>query len=124
MLDRYFSLAICQNQVVIYTYKRINGNEVNDKLYKYDIQATDDGYEPYALKESVKINHWGSLLSKEPLIVDENGWFYLETNVNFHEYPFIALTEKDYLKHSSSELTLLIDNYTNINLHYGNQSLL
>lgn len=124
MSDRYFSLAICQNQVVIYTYKRINGNEVNDKLYKYDIQATDDGYEPYALKESVKINHWGSLLSKEPLIVDENGWFYLEPNVNFHEYPFIALTEKQYLKFTNKKLIELIYDNTNVSLHYGNQTLL
>lgn len=94
-MSQQLKLAICKNQLVALTYGRIANDELKDGLYKYDIQSTDDGFEPFAIKEHVLVNHWGTLVSRVPLPVDDSGWLILEES-DFVELNRMILTQDDY----------------------------
>lgn len=66
MKSEMFNLAICKGHLVAFTYGRLSNNEVLNGLHKYDIQSSDDGFEPSAIKPSILVNHWGTLVSRVP----------------------------------------------------------
>lgn len=95
---RNFSLAICNNNLVAYSYDRLNREDIGDfVLYKYEIQSSDDGFDPESLRLNVLTNHWGTLISSVPLLSDSNERIYLD-NDNFIEFPHILVSEEEYIK--------------------------
>ena len=97
MKTEIFNLAICRGNLVAFTYGRFSEQEIMDALYKYDIQSSDDGFEPAALKSTIHVNHWGTLISKVPLSLDESGWMLFQDDSDFIELPFMQLTQDEYL---------------------------
>lgn len=96
-MNQNLKLAICKNHLVAFTYGRMASNELRDGLYKYDIQSTDDGFKPFAIKEHILVNHWGTLVSRVPLSVDDSGWLVLDES-DFIELNRMILTQEDYEK--------------------------
>ena len=96
MKAEMFNLAICKGHLVAFTYGRISSNDVLNGLHKYDIQSSDDGFEPSAIKPSILVHHWGTLVSRVPLPLDESGWLMLDDDKDFIELNRMILTQKEY----------------------------
>ncbi len=96
MKDHNFKLAICKGHLVAFTYGRIKQNQLNTSLYKYDIQSSDDGFEPSAIKPTIHVNHWGTLVSRVPLPLDDSGWLMLDHPEDFTELQRMIITQEQY----------------------------
>lgn len=97
MKNKNLVLAVCKGHLVAFTYDRIQSDELLDGLYKYDIQSTDDGFDPIAIKEHIFVNHWGTLISKVPLPLDSHGWIMFENDTDFIELPHMVVKQEEYL---------------------------
>lgn len=105
------ALAKCKGQIAAFTYRRLRKDDVVEGLYKYDIQSSDDGFEPASIKEHVLVNHWGSLISRDPLPVDDNGWLFLEDG-DFVQLPYLYVSQKEYKNLSTDIIDELLRNET------------
>lgn len=104
MNDEKLKIASCKGTLVAFTYGRLKKNDVQTGLYKYDIQSSDDGFSPIALKESIIVNHWGTLLSRVPFSVDKHGWFLLNNADDFIEHPSLHLTQSEFMNLSNETI--------------------
>ena len=111
MREIMYNLAIVQNQPAIYTYARVYESQIDFSLYKYDIIASDDGFDPIAIRDEVLVNHWGSLICKEPLIVDIDGWFNIKDRNDFEEYPNISINIEKFMSLNDDEFFQLINDH-------------
>lgn len=109
MKTEIFNLAICKGSLVAFTYGRLSQKDVMDGLYKYDIQSSDDGFEPAALKPTIHINHWGTLISKVPLPLDKSGWVLFQNASDFSELPLMQLTQDEYLNLSEDVIQTFLN---------------
>ncbi len=95
MMESNLALAKCNGQIIAFTYRRLRKDDVLEGLYKYDIQSSDDGFEPASIRQHIMVNHWGSLVSRDPLPLDENGWLFLEEN-DFIQLPYLFVSQQEY----------------------------
>ncbi len=100
--NRKYNVVSINNKLALLTYGRIKTSETLDGLYKYDIQSSDDGFDPSAIRKTIMVNHWGSIILKEPLLLDENGWLYLNDN-NFKYLDNQRLSQKEFKSLSTKE---------------------
>ena len=110
-MESNLALAKCKGQIVAFTCRRLRKDDVVEGLYKYDIQSSDDGFEPASIKEHVLVNHWGSLISRDPLPVDDNGWLFLEDG-DFVQLPYLYVSQKEYKNLSTDIIDELLRNET------------
>lgn len=110
-MESNLALAKCKGQIVAFTYRRLRKDDVVEGLYKYDIQSSDDGFEPASIKEHVLVNHWGSLISRDPLPVDDNGWLFLEDG-DFVQLPYLFVSQQEYKNLSADIIDELLRNET------------
>ena len=96
MKSHNLKLAICKGHLVAFTYGRIKHDQLNANLYKYDIQSSDDGFEPSAIKPTIHVNHWGTLVSRVPLPLDDSGWLMLDHPEDFTELQRMIITQEQY----------------------------
>lgn len=61
---------------------RIDRNTLPDSLYAYDLRDECDG-EPNELKSFVLVNHWGTVIVKEPIEGAESGVELTPDDYNF-----------------------------------------
>lgn len=60
------------------TSLRIKEEERDPNLYYYDIRHSDEDFgEPAEIKEFVLVNHFGTLITEEPLDLGEEGFYIL-----------------------------------------------
>lgn len=72
----------------IFTSLRIDRDKLPQGVFAYDIRhADEDGMEAAEIAKYVLVNHMGTVLTKEPLDLDENGSMILE------EYDFCFAAE-------------------------------
>ncbi len=99
-MNHMFNVGLVNGIPVLYTYYRINKNLYDDRLHLYDIQSLDDGMTPKNLAPFVRIHHWGSVISKVPLV--EEGQYAIDI-----EDTFVETDEYMYLdEYLSTELVL------------------
>lgn len=110
-MESNLALAKCKGQIVAFTYIRLKKDDVLNGLHKYDIQSSDDGFEPESIKEHILVNHWGSLISRDPLPLDENGWLFLEEN-DFVQLPYLFVSQQEYKNLSTAITDELLRNET------------
>ncbi len=89
------------NLEAIFTNSRIDRLTVPDGLYAYDLRDACDG-EPNELRETVFVNHMGTVITKEPIIGAEFGM-----DVRFHNYNFIGdpITLEEFMETQNEEMT-------------------
>lgn len=102
MGDITYSVVNVTGKLCLLSYGRIKKEDLDPTLFKYDIQSTDDGFEPSAIKKFVLVNHWGTLITKDKLELDEYGWLFLD------DHDFIHLSDEylsinDFLKLSDEQ---------------------
>ena len=88
------------NQDSIFTNARIDRTTVPEGLYAYDLRDACDG-EPNELRETVFVNHMGTILTKEPIIGAEKG-----IDIGFNNYNFIgdSITLEEFMETQKEEM--------------------
>lgn len=66
----------------LFTNMRIDRNTLPDGLYAYDLRDEGDG-EPNELKSFVLVNHWGTVVVKEPVEGVDSGVELTPDDCNF-----------------------------------------
>lgn len=74
-----YELAEIDNKVVLFTNMRLDRDTVPEGICCYDVRDSDNLDGSMAqIKPFVLVNHWGTILSKEPFPMDESGSYYPE----------------------------------------------
>ena len=86
MTDEKLEVIEILDRVALFSNGRIADNDVPTGLYKYDLRQSDDGDTFVTVEPRVKVNHGGTVLLKEALEFDENGYIELDedTSPNFN----------------------------------------
>lgn len=94
--EESFELMEMLGQIVLFTNMRIDRDTVPKDLYVYDVRHDDDCTgEICEIKPSIMVNHWGTIICKEPIcmdgywhskIVDKYDYSYLADCVKLDEY--------------------------------------
>lgn len=72
-----YMLAEIDGKPVLFTNMRLDRDTVPDGLYCYDARDSDSLDGSFAeIKPHVMVNHWGTVLSREPFPLDEHGSYY------------------------------------------------
>ena len=109
--EENYELMEMLGQTVLFTNMRVDRSTVPEGLYAYDVRHDDDCTgEICEIKPSVMVNHWGTIICKEPIemdevwhskFVDEGDYCYLGDTAKLDEY-FNA----DYSEEQSEELEM------------------
>ena len=108
--DGKFELVMLDDYPVLFTCDRMNRENIPPNLFCYDVRH-DDECQGIAceVKPIVALNHWGTILSKVEIPMDE-GSYYPEKDINyFGEY----LTIEEYLQ---KDLSLLMQEENEMNM--------
>lgn len=84
----------------LFTCLRIDRKTLPDGLYAYDLRDSDDcDGAPSELKTFVVVNHWGTVITKEPIegadegiVLDEDDYNYLGEDMMLGEFANSAPT--------------------------------
>lgn len=71
--DDIYELMELFGQTVLYTCARIDRDSVPAGIYAYDLRDDCDGI-PYEIAPLVYVNHYGTVLCKSPLNMNDNGY--------------------------------------------------
>ena len=88
-----YELTEIDGRPVLFTNMRLNRDTVPAGIFCYDVRDSDalDG-SMAEIKAVVVVNHWGTILCKDPFPVDEYGsyypkdWGYLGKNMSLEEF--------------------------------------
>ena len=90
--ERY-ELAEIDGNIVLFTNMRLDRDTVPEGLFCYDVRDSDDLDGSMAeVKPFVMVNHWGTILSKEPFPLNKlesyypNDWCYLGEIITLAEF--------------------------------------
>ena len=90
-----FELMELFGKTVLFTNMRVDRSTVPDGLYVYEVRDEDCTGEICEIKPFVMVNHWGTIICKEPIeldtkwnsrFVDKNDYSYLGDDVRLDEY--------------------------------------
>ncbi|MBP5431944.1 LPD28 domain-containing protein [Ruminococcus sp.] len=94
--EESFELMNMLGQYVLFTNMRVDRDTVPQDLYVYDVRHDYDCTgEICEIKPSVIVNHWGTIICKEPIeldskwnsrAVDSNDYSYIADNIKLDEY--------------------------------------
>ncbi len=78
----------------LFTSLRIDRKTLPDGLYAYDLRDCDDcSGDPAELKSYVMVNHWGTVITKEPIegaddgiVLEEKDYNYLGEDMTIEEF--------------------------------------
>lgn len=102
--ETYEMLEIC-GQTVLFTSARIDRKTIPNELYAYDLRH-DDGCQGNIceIKPLVAVNHWGTIICKEPIEMNEHGYRLVAEE----EYNYIgeSVTLEDFQEEQSLEMEM------------------
>ena len=110
MDKKKYNLVKVKGQLALLTYGRLHNTSINENLFTYEIQSSDDGLDPAAIRKSILVNHWGSLITNEPFKLDEYGWLFVDGYNEFREIHSIRLTQNEFESLSEQQRLNLIEN--------------
>lgn len=91
-----FELAMLDAYPVLFTSARVDLKTVPKDLFCYDVRHDDDGQGiACEVKPHVLVNHWGTVLSKEEIPMEEDGSYYPREDL---DYSGESLTVEEYLR--------------------------
>lgn len=100
-----YSLCFIEDKPVILSYGR--NKKLSNDLYAYEIMSSNDGMHPEILKKNVFINHYASILSKDPILKDVKDSLFL-TEENFKTIN-LNLTLDEYINLSENEVQFILN---------------
>lgn len=76
--DESFDSMTVNGIPALFTNFRIDRNVVPEGLYAYDIRESDDGRRFATIEPEVMVNHAGTILTREKLVMGGNGYVRIE----------------------------------------------
>ncbi|MFR7606183.1 MAG: LPD28 domain-containing protein [Oscillospiraceae bacterium] len=99
--ETYEILEIC-GQTVLFTSARIARETVPDGLYAYDLRHDDECQGDICeIKPSIAVNHWGTIICKEPIEMNELG--YHPVDKEEYNYTEESMTLEDFQEEQSMD---------------------
>ncbi|MCI9071470.1 MAG: hypothetical protein HFH80_01430 [Lachnospiraceae bacterium] len=72
-----YEVAEVDGRVVLFTNARLDRDTVPEGLFCYDVRDSDNLDGSFAqIAPFVLVNHWGTILCREPFPLDEGGSYY------------------------------------------------
>ncbi len=108
--EESFELVELFGKTVLFTNMRVDRSTVPKDLYVYEVRDEDCTGEMCEIKAFVMVNHWGTIICKEPIeldtkwnskFVDEDDYCYLGDTAKLDEY-----LNTDYSEEQSEELEM------------------
>lgn len=103
--EENFELMDMLGQRVLFTNMRVDRSTVPDGIYAYDVRHDDDCTgEICEIKPVVIVNHWGTIICKEPIemdefwhskFVDKSDYTYLGDSVTLDEFMNTDYSEEE-----------------------------
>lgn len=91
-----FELVMLDEYMVLFTCARIDRNTVPKGLHCYDVRHDDDCQGTACeVKPHVMVNHWGTILSKAEIPLEDDGSYYPKEDMNYLGESFTA---EEYLR--------------------------
>lgn len=79
-----FELAMLDAYPVLFTSARVDRKTVPKDLFCYDVRHDDGGQGIVCeVKPHVLVNHWGTILSKEEIPMEESGSYYPSEDLDY-----------------------------------------
>lgn len=89
-----YELVEVDGMECLFTNSRLDRSTVPETLHCYDVRDSDDCDGTFAqIKKLVFVNHWGTILTKEPLPLDESDAYYPKDT---EQYSGVELTLEEY----------------------------
>lgn len=74
-----YELMEIDGRPILFTYLRLDRDTVPEGLFCYDVRDSDDLDGSFAqIAPFVRVNHWGTILCREPFQLDGAGSYYPE----------------------------------------------
>lgn len=67
-----------QDKPALFTSLRVRAESVPKGLLRYEIRHDEDTYEPCQLARRIVVNHYGTILTAEPIALPEDGYLGFE----------------------------------------------
>ena len=108
--EESFELMELFGKIVLFTNMRVDRSKVPENLYVYELRDEDCTGEICEIKPFIMVNHWGTIICKEPIeldtkwnskFVDEGDYCYLGDTAKLDEY-----LNTDYSEEQSEELEM------------------
>ncbi|MCR0410295.1 hypothetical protein MKD14_15450 [[Clostridium] innocuum] len=100
-----YELVEVDGHICAFTNARLDRETVSQSLHCYDIRDSDTCEGIFAeIKPYVLVNHWGTLLCKEPFPLEADGSYY---PINEESYLSETITMSEYLQ---LDFNLVIEN--------------
>ncbi len=91
-----FELAMLDAYPVLFTSARVDLKTVPEDLFCYDVRHDDYGQGiACEVKPHVMVNHWGTILSKEEIPMEEDGSYYPREDLDYSGESFMV---EEYLR--------------------------
>ena len=103
-LESSYEVFYLDGKKVLFSNLGVNREKLPKELFTYDIQHSDSGFEACAIRNVIAVNHYGSLITKEPIELDETGWRFLEDG-DLDESYYGSMTIEDYMSEQIEEMT-------------------
>ena len=93
--EESFELMELFGKTVLFTNMRVDRSTVPEDLYVYELRDEDCTGDICEIKPSVMVNHWGTIICKEPIeldtkwnskFVDEGDYCYLGDTAKLEEF--------------------------------------
>lgn len=79
-----FELAMLDEYPVLFTNARVDRKTVPEDLFCYDVRHDDEDQGIVCeVKPYVVVNHWGTILSKAEIPMEEDGSYYPNEDMNY-----------------------------------------
>ena len=108
--EESFELMELFGKTVLFTNMRVDRSTVPEGLYVYELRDEDCTGDICEIKPFVMVNHWGTIICKEPIeldtkwnskFVDEGDYCYLGDTAKLNEY-----LNTDYSEEQSEKLEM------------------
>lgn len=84
ILEEIFEKIEINEQQVLFSNSRIDRNSLPRGVFAYDIRSSDDGEEFATIEKQVKVNHTGTIITKEEIPMTRGDYTPIE------DYNFIG----------------------------------
>lgn len=109
MKERYSKIRILGKQA-LFTSMRLERNTVPAGFYLYEVRHDDDGIgDPVQIARGILVNHWGTILTTEPIDIPEDGYLDIDPEKDWDYLDEDSCSLKDFMKRS---VELLEENST------------
>jgi len=92
----------------LFTSLRLDRDQLPEGVYKYDIRHSDEGYDACEVKDFIMVNHMGTIITKEPIEMDEYGSRELDGEEDFYFTDQSNMTLSQFINNESPDKEQII----------------